>query len=392
MNKKSFFGGLAIGLAGILAVGAVGWFTKGFREWKKEKPVIDNPIEDSTTSGEAGAYDENGNNLADGNVHDMPMKLTFTGVKTLASNTSNDVTTNEDGTKEVTVQATLNRDIEMLFDWSVEWEAFHSDKTNALNINEYVTVTPASDGSATATVKLLQRFLYEITLKCTSREIAGLYATTALNCGPSSKAINRTLSKLKVDENAALFFLSYNASWKDSEVPFASFLTAGSVFTFSCFAPEFSGFSYAKGITVPSVSVVSASSSSLFSSYQVKVRFFDLAETDGYGFNDLYVSDAATTASSGKYYDTFTLSEETIKNAFFYDTEKGFTTEDYYTYGVPLLKGDINSCLLEIEYVFTYREAYGKGVTESVKGYCPLDISSLEGVDIDINGGENILF
>ena len=26
MNKKSFFGGLAIGLAGILAVGAMGWF------------------------------------------------------------------------------------------------------------------------------------------------------------------------------------------------------------------------------------------------------------------------------------------------------------------------------------------------------------------------------
>ena len=108
MNKKSFLGGLAIGLAGILAVGALGWFTEGFRKWKKdETPVIDDPITDSTTSDEAGAYDENGNNLADGKVHNMPLSLTFTGVKATASTTSNDITTNEDGTKEAPDAATL---------------------------------------------------------------------------------------------------------------------------------------------------------------------------------------------------------------------------------------------------------------------------------------------
>ena len=375
MNKKSFFGGLAIGLAGILAVGAMGWFTKGFREWKKEKPVIDNPIEDSTTSDEAGAYDENGKNLADGNIHAMPMRLTFTGAKSLASNTSNDVTTNEDGTKEVTVQATLNHAVEMTFDWSVAWKETAGDaatsKPNAA-VTEYVTVTPQSDGAATATIKMLQGFFYPVELSCSSREFVGLEKVCDIDCFYSGRMNgdvfhDSTFNPLSLYRESTDILSGYMFNMTDS-YPFS--LDAQSL-----------------------VTSISLKSPRVKGSY--KVEFVNALVGDGYGFNPLSEGDL-TVDYYGIRTPALTFNEDIFKQAFYYDTEKGYTADDFYTYGIALLKGATNKVEIKVTFIYTLDNKKTVELTHTGWNggvyHWYIDVSSLKGVDIDINGGENIVF
>lgn len=378
MNKKSFFGGLAIGLAGILAVGAVGWFTKGFREWKKEEPVIDNPIEDSTTSDEAGVYDENGNNLADGNIHAMPMRLTFTGAKTLASNTSNDITTNEDGTKEVTVQATLNRDIEMLFDWSLEWA--NSAVTDTLS--DYVTVTPTADGAATAKVKMLKRFTKKVILKCDSRTVDGLSGSCSLDCSPTR-------------------IFSNHLSFRDPAISGLSVRTDKSIGLFSnSTATQFFSVSDTDlGINQVDF-FLDMDSSLLFSDYYekswIELEFAGLEETTDFGFEKFYVSDSSLTESipsrgAPMMSYPFAITEDSLKNAFTFSAESGYTIDDFYTHGLSFLKK--NGGILDVKLTVcaqTYAK-YGSKIDE-FPAYFKIDVNKIEGISIDINGMENIVF
>lgn len=51
-------------------------------------------------------------------------------------------------------------------DWSVEW----ADNTNTSNVGEYITVTPDSDGSTTATVSCYKAFSGNILITVTTRE------------------------------------------------------------------------------------------------------------------------------------------------------------------------------------------------------------------------------
>lgn len=53
-----------------------------------------------------------------------------------------------------------------LVDWSVAW----GDSTNTSDVSQYVTVTPASSGSTTATVKCYQPFSGDIVVTVTTRE------------------------------------------------------------------------------------------------------------------------------------------------------------------------------------------------------------------------------
>lgn len=369
MNKKSFFGGLAIGLAGILAVGAVGWFTKGFREWKKEKPVIDNPIEDSTTSDEAGAYDENGNNLADGNIHAMPMRLTFTGAKSLASNTSNDVTTNEDGTKSVTVQAMTNQNVSIDVDWSLKYD-------NEMSVTEDVmTVIPESDGSMIATITMYKYFTSHIILTCSSRLFPNIKATCTVDC--VSDTVTRSSSYVNGNVGSDGFI---EGAKVDVTIP-----KTGS--TALRFDPRF----YTKG----SADVVSH-----FEKITYSVNFYNLAAADGFGFNNVIgageTADLVSECPGGNFYyhgkNEFVIdfSVDTLKALFEYDESQGFTADSFYTYGISMLKGNKDYFFVTLTTTIKVKDEYG-GATKDFVYYAKVSTANLEDLSITINGG-NILF
>ena len=165
MNKKSFFGGLAIGLAGILAVGAMGWFTKGFREWKKEeKPEIDNPIEDSSGGTEIESGEEKGVKLS---------------VRKLMSSEFDDYGVSELAESAYTLTATITPAdaANKAVDWTIAFKNASSTWASGKTVTEYATVTPSADGALTAVVENVAAFGEQIVVKATSRDNAEAYAT-----------------------------------------------------------------------------------------------------------------------------------------------------------------------------------------------------------------------
>ena len=117
------------------------------------------------------ATDENGNEMIAGVSYDMPEEIMFTGLK---------MTGNEN--TGVTITATLNPESAIsLVDWSLSWKNFDS-WTNGKDPADYVSLTPTSNGSLTATVSMLQRFARKILITCSARADDSKYAHCEVGC------------------------------------------------------------------------------------------------------------------------------------------------------------------------------------------------------------------
>lgn len=105
------------------------------------------------------AIDENGNELISGKVYDMPSNLMFTSnVEEVSDN---------DG---ILLKATVKPDVayNKTLDWTVAFIG-NGSWSSGKQVSDYLTVTPTSDGSDTATVKCLQAFGQAIEIQVTSR-------------------------------------------------------------------------------------------------------------------------------------------------------------------------------------------------------------------------------
>lgn len=130
----------------------------------------------------APAVDENGNELESGKVHDMPKGLAFRSAASL-SNGEYDA---------VTLKATVKPDNATYkeVDWSISWDQEEVDKQEngvwnswwnvegCMNeLSDYLTITPTTDGSTTATVKCLKPFGVPAIITVTSRNNPNAKAT-----------------------------------------------------------------------------------------------------------------------------------------------------------------------------------------------------------------------
>lgn len=126
--------------------------TSGFKDWNpygwftKTEPVAkENAVPIATT--------EDGTEMFENETYEMPSALKFTG-----ANVSSPSNASETYTASVTLTATVlptdatNKEV----DWSIDW--YINDISDNAIVTDYVTVTPASDGSTTATVTCLQAF------------------------------------------------------------------------------------------------------------------------------------------------------------------------------------------------------------------------------------------
>lgn len=114
---------------------------------------------ESETSAYAVVTDENGNELEEDTVYSMPAVLNFTS-NALALADGNSISVNINAT--VYPSTALNKAV----DWTVKW--LDSEATGT--VTDYVTVTPKSDGSTTATVTCKKAFSYDIQIIVTTRE------------------------------------------------------------------------------------------------------------------------------------------------------------------------------------------------------------------------------
>ena len=160
MNKQSFFGGLAIGLAGVLVVGALGWFTKGFREWKDEEvPEVEDPIGEEEDSSGAIIGESTGNGVKLMSAKIAKEDYADYGISPLAE-------TAYQLTASIEPMDATNQEV----DWSVSFVNASSAWATGKTVTDYVTVTPTEDGAKTATVANLGAFGEQIKVTVTSRD------------------------------------------------------------------------------------------------------------------------------------------------------------------------------------------------------------------------------
>ena len=129
----------------------------------------------------APAVDENGNELESGKVHDMPKGLAFRSAASLANGEYD----------AVTLKATVKPDNATYkeVDWSISWDqekitaqedvwnSWWNVEGSSSELSAYLTITPTTDGSTTATVKCLQPFGVPAIITVTSRNNPNAKAT-----------------------------------------------------------------------------------------------------------------------------------------------------------------------------------------------------------------------
>lgn len=104
------------------------------------------------------ATDENGNSMNNSTVYNLPKAMKFTAMALAANSAGISVNV----TAAVEPATATNKAV----DWSVMW----SDSSNTANVTDYVTVTPASNGSTTATITCYKAFTGDILVVVTTRE------------------------------------------------------------------------------------------------------------------------------------------------------------------------------------------------------------------------------
>lgn len=137
------------------------------KENKAELPNI--PLEDKV-------YDANGNEMQEDTFYAMPQSMTFAPrAAVMAASIDSVMTAN------VTATITPSDAANKLVDWSVAFKNASSTWASGKTVTDYVTVTPTSSGSLSATVTCKQAFGEQIVMTVTSRDNTSAKASCTLD-------------------------------------------------------------------------------------------------------------------------------------------------------------------------------------------------------------------
>ena len=141
----------------IAATVAIGFFSSGFRNWTKEdwENVWNETFE---------ALPEDAGN--DPEIEESAISLNMSA---------------SEGSVSVSATITPSTASNKKVDWALSWKNASSSWANGKNVTDYVSVTPDSDGSLTATVTALKAFSEQIILTCTARENANIKSTCSID-------------------------------------------------------------------------------------------------------------------------------------------------------------------------------------------------------------------
>lgn len=122
--------------------------------------------------------DGNGNELNTEKYYAMPAKMAFTAA-TYADESGNEV--NSAVTANIIATITPNNAANKKVDWSAAFKNPESEWASGKTLSEYITVTPAADGSLMASVTCYQAFGEQVILTVTSRENAEATASCTID-------------------------------------------------------------------------------------------------------------------------------------------------------------------------------------------------------------------
>lgn len=168
----------------IAAIAAIGWFSQGYRDWNVDnwkqswKEAMDKVENGKVTDGDGNELDQNA-------VNKMPEEMTFQAALNTAS-----------ASMSVTIVATVKPDtaVDKTVDWTISWVNAESEWASGKTVTDYVTVTPQSDGSTTATVNCLQPFGEKIVIVATSRSNPDAYASVSVDYAKRIESAKATIS------------------------------------------------------------------------------------------------------------------------------------------------------------------------------------------------------
>ncbi len=381
----------------LLGTAVLATATKGFKDWKPWKDTKQEQNIDENSTQEAGAYDENGNNLADGNVHDLPLALTFMGAKTLASGTSADITENEDGTKSVTVQATLNLDVDVKIDWSVFWT---NTKYATGNISDFLSIEPQTDGAKIATLTMKKRFVYPATLSATVRGLSSVTASCKVDYAIKNiefDSRDRTYND-SIVTNAQSVVSATKTGFSINPIVYAHAWGTSGNHTFTNISGNYD-LSFVDTDSVKKegygfAGIVATGELSQFRSYNASGGGYDVKDlTTG---KNISYSSGWLACNNGVYSDELrfeqsTVTLENLKNCFYADEGSEYTKDSFYLQGVDLLKTLNTYSSFKLTINLSYTEE-GEEKTNVQTYYFAVNASALEGLTIDINGMEDVTF
>ena len=122
--------------------------------------------------------DENGNDLSGGEYYAMPKNMSFTAV-TQANEAGEEVSTSV--TANIIATITPSNAANKKVDWSAAFKNPESEWASGKALSEYISVTPAADGSLMASVTCYQAFGEQVILTVTSRENAEATASCTID-------------------------------------------------------------------------------------------------------------------------------------------------------------------------------------------------------------------
>ena len=183
-NKKGcLVGTIAIALVLILAVGALGFLTSGFKNWDTNTWL---DFDDETEA--QIAYDGDGKVITNGGSYAMPGSMVYTSAFTASAVTL---------TATITPHNATNQQV----DWSVSWRNPNNTWAVGKSVGSYVTATPTYDGSLSATVRCNDAFGEQIQITVTSRYNPSI--TAVCNVGYASR-IEAFTASLNVENNGSM--------------------------------------------------------------------------------------------------------------------------------------------------------------------------------------------
>lgn len=175
-NPNKFWTGFLAVLLVLVIAGAaalVGVLSDGFKNWDKFK-TEEEQTEETTDNG-APVIGENGEELPSGEAIPMPKAMSFRSAAALDGRNA------EYDSVTLTATVTPSNADNKKVDWTIAFANPASEWASGKTVTDYVTVTPESDGSLTATVQCLQDFGEQIIITVTSRDNSNAKATCTVD-------------------------------------------------------------------------------------------------------------------------------------------------------------------------------------------------------------------
>lgn len=147
----------------LLAVGVMAAITMGFSDWNPYGWFGDKESE----KGEV--VDDEGNRYESGVTYPMPSNMLFSAPSAMSETASEGITLKA----KIEPEDASNQTV----DWSVEFVNGSSSWATGKTAEDYLTVTPTTDGSLTATIACAEAFGEQITITVTSRDNPDAKAT-----------------------------------------------------------------------------------------------------------------------------------------------------------------------------------------------------------------------